>query len=165
MPATSKNDARVFHARSCHCRLLQSQEPLIIRINGAIGLALFCAVETIMLAYPGTMAGKIAETAAPYLGICATIYISNIIATAKSGLTKLLTTISGSLYIVYLFHTTFEGLAKAIMDKIPYFDGYDTAAFIIGCIIVITCGTVLPVVTHRLILDKARITRFLFGLK
>lgn len=76
---------------------------LIIRINGAIGLALFCAVETIMLAYPGTMAGKIAETAAPYLGICATIYISNIIATAKSGLTKLLTTISGSLYIVYLF--------------------------------------------------------------
>lgn len=73
--------------------------------------------------------------------------------------------VSSSSYIIYLFHTTFEGFAKSIIHRIPILNGESQVMFAIGAIIVIASGIVLPILLHKYILDKNRITKFLFGLK
>lgn len=74
--------------------------------------------------------------------------------------------VSVSSYIIYLFHTTFEGFAKAVLHKIPgvWNTGNDWV-FCLTAVIVIVVGVVFPVLLHKYILQKYRITRLLFGLK
>ena len=70
--------------------------------------------------------------------------------------------VSGSSYIIYLFHTTFEGLTKSIVHKLSLEGDF---WFTIGAIVVIASGVILPIVLHRCVLKKFRMTRLLFGLK
>ena len=71
-----------------------------------------------------------------------------------------------STYIIYLFHTTFEGFAKAIVHKILWIVTAENGwMFIAGALFVITSGVVGPVLLHRYVLVRSRITKFLFGLK
>ena len=71
-----------------------------------------------------------------------------------------------STYIIYLFHTTFEGFAKAIVHKIPWIVTAENGwMFIAGALFVHTSGVVGPVLLHRYVLVRSRITKFLFGLK
>ena len=67
-------------------------------------------------------------------------------------------------YTIYLFHTTFEGLAKSVVHKIPVMNEDNQVAFIVGALFVIVCGIVMPILIHKYILTKYRITRFLFGM-
>lgn len=78
---------------------------------------------------------------------------------------SVLMSISLSSYIIYLFHTTFEGFSKSIVHKIPMMNGDNQILFVIGAIFVISCGTVIPIFLHKYILTKSRVTRVLFGLK
>lgn len=71
--------------------------------------------------------------------------------------------VSASSYIIYLFHTTFEGFIKAIVRKLPM----DTDVWYIfapSVIVVVAAGVVVPIVLHRYVLNRFKLTRMLFGL-
>lgn len=71
-----------------------------------------------------------------------------------------------STYIIYLFHTTFEGFSKAIIHKIPLLANPDNNLwFVIGALIVIIVGILGPILLHKYILVRFKVTRILFGLK
>ena len=74
--------------------------------------------------------------------------------------------VSASSYIIYLFHTTFEGFAKAVVHQIPVFaDGSNEILFCINISIVVACGVVCPIILHRYVLNKTKISKMLLGLK
>ena len=77
----------------------------------------------------------------------------------------LLMIVSGSSYIIYLFHTTFEGFAKAVVHKIPFFADTSNEFFIVNVTVVVACGVIAPVILHRYVLSRYSITKVLFGLK
>lgn len=78
----------------------------------------------------------------------------------------LLMIVSGSSYIIYLFHTTFEGFAKAVVHKIPVFaDTSNEVLFVVNVTVVVLCGVVCPIILHRYVLKKSLVTKILFGLK
>lgn len=85
---------------------------------------------------------------------------------AMSGKLRWLMQVSVSSYIIYLFHTTFEGFAKSFVHKIPLLaNGENELMFTIGAIIVICCGVIIPIILHKYVLAKSRVIRTLFGLQ
>lgn len=83
----------------------------------------------------------------------------------SSGIVKMLLPIYSSSYIIYLFHTTFNGFARLALTKVPaLLDTSDSLCFSIGAVIVVTCGIVCPMLLNRFILSKTKVTRFLFGI-
>jgi len=73
--------------------------------------------------------------------------------------------IAAASYIIYLFHTTFEGFAKSAIRHIPQMtDGENTVTFVSGAIIVIGCGVVIPLLLHKYVLKRHKLTRLAFGL-
>ena len=73
--------------------------------------------------------------------------------------------VSSSSYIIYLFHTTFEGFDKAVVHKISFFTDGNEVLFIINVFIVVGCGIVCPIILHRYILNKTHVTKIMLGLK
>lgn len=105
------------------------------------------------------------DTFTALTGIASVILLSRYI-DKKNWNTKWILTISQSSFIIYLFHTTFQGFAKAVIFKIPYLNNINNdIRFTIGAIIVITSGIVIPILLNEFILKKYKITRILFGLK
>ncbi len=101
----------------------------------------------------------------PYIGIASVISLSRSIARMDMDKGWLLT-ISASSYMIYLFHTTFEGVAKAVVLKTPLLSNLDNNFyFIIGAIIVIGCGIVVPILLNEYVFKKYNLTKILFGLK
>ena len=101
----------------------------------------------------------------PYLGIAAVMSVSSQLERWRKG-TWWLIVVSCSSYIIYLFHTTFEGFAKAVVHKVPIFaDGSNEQLFVVNVTIVVLCGVLCPIVLHRCILNKTNVTKILFGLK
>lgn len=99
----------------------------------------------------------------PYIGIAMIVSVSKRLERYHNSCWMLL---SSSSYIIYLFHTTFEGFAKAVISKIQYFNSVDSnTAFLAGAIIVVLSGVVVPVLLNEKVLRRFEITRFLFGLK
>lgn len=101
----------------------------------------------------------------PFSGIYAICVLSAWIKPRKHMTQKLLA-VSASSYIIYLFHTTFEGFAKSLILKVPLLaNGNDPLYFSIGAVVVICTGIFLPIILHRYILVRNPLLRFLFGLK
>ena len=102
-----------------------------------------------------------------FAGILMTMQVSHIIETkANSNHTKWLILLSASSYMIYLFHTTFEEVAKSVCHKIPFIaNGANDVSFIVGAVIIISCGVIAPVLLHKYVLSRTRVTSFLFGLK
>lgn len=71
--------------------------------------------------------------------------------------------VSSSSYIIYLFHTTFEGFTKAIVRKLPI-DTDLWYVFVPSVIVVVLAGVIVPMVLHRYVLNRFKLTRMLFGL-
>lgn len=71
--------------------------------------------------------------------------------------------VAQSSYIIYLFHTTFEGFVKAVLRKLPLESGV-WYVFIPSAVLVISSGVILPILLYLFVLKKYRITKFLFGL-
>lgn len=102
----------------------------------------------------------------PYLGIAAVMAFSSLMEKWNHKSTEFLIVVSSSSYIIYLFHTTFEGFAKAVVQKIPCFaDGTNDVLFIFNISIVVICGLISPILLHRYVLNKTNVTKVLFGLK
>lgn len=100
----------------------------------------------------------------PYLGILFIIEISKLICKYNTmDKNNLILKISASSYIIYLFHTTFEGFTKAMFAKLPLNEG-NLYIFLIEACTVILAGIFGPILLHKYILKRWNITKFLFGL-
>lgn len=95
------------------------------------------------------------------------MYVSTWLAEHRDGVvSRLLCYMASSTYIIYLLHTTFEGVTKAVVHKITLLaSSSDGVFFVVGALIVIVVGIVGPVLVHRYILSRFYITKVLFGLK
>lgn len=101
----------------------------------------------------------------PFTGIYAICVLSAWIK-GREDITQKLLVVSASSYIIYLFHTTFEGFAKSIVQKVPLLaNGNDALFFSVGAVAVICTGVFLPILLHRYVLERNPLLRFLFGLK
>lgn len=67
-------------------------------------------------------------------------------------------------YVIYLFHTTFEGFAKSVVFKFVHIP-MGTIPFIGASIAIISCGIAVPWWLYTDILRKFKATRLMFGLK
>ena len=101
----------------------------------------------------------------PYLGIAAIMAFSSLMEKWNSKSNEWLMVVSSSSYIIYLFHTTFEGFAKAVVHKISFFTDGNDVLFIINAFVVVCSGVVCPIILHRYVLNKTHITKIMFGLK
>lgn len=130
-----------------------------------VSVLLFIVFEYITLANTGmTSIKNITSIMLPYIGILFVLEISKLICKYKS-LDKgsILILISSSSYIIYLFHTTFEGFAKAVCRKLPL-DSNLTYIFVPEVIVVVGCGVVIPIILYKYVFVRYEITRVLFGL-
>ena len=101
----------------------------------------------------------------PILGIAAVVSLSKLIEHSKIPIDLFMIT-SNSSYIIYLFHTTFEGFAKALIFKIPYLSNIsDGGMFLVGAVFVVACGVILPIILNDKVFNRYSTTRILLGLK
>lgn len=103
----------------------------------------------------------------PYVGICFVLRASSAVAVTGGRVVDWLVKVSGLSYIIYLFHTTFEGLAKAVLLKVPGWSAAmaDGWMFGLGAMAVVLAGVVFPMLMGDWVLKRSRVLRFLFGLK
>lgn len=139
----------------------KKQISFINKVPAPCVLGCFALAESLKLMNWG---GQIAELL-PYLGIAAVMAISSLLEKWNNKSNEWLMVVASSSYIIYLFHTTFEGFAKAVVHKIPFFADGNDVLFIINAFVVVGCGVVCPIILHRYVLNKTHITKILFGLK
>jgi fucose 4-O-acetylase-like acetyltransferase len=99
----------------------------------------------------------------PWTGIFSTIIVATWITRCQGKLTTFLIAIGSSSYVIYLFHTTFEGFAKALIYKTSL--SSTNLGFIASVLICTAIGIICPILLYKFVISKFRITRFLFGLK
>lgn len=126
--------------------------------KSSVIITLFLILQSVNL-----QLGEVKTILLPYIGIFFILEVSNLIChfhqiKAKS----LLLLISASSYIIYLFHTTFEGFAKAVCRKLP-FDSDLWYVFVPEALAVITCGVVVPIILFK-VFKRYKVTKVLFGL-
>lgn len=76
--------------------------------------------------------------------------------------------LSSSSYFIYLFHTSFEGLAKAILENMSLFskEAINSSVFFsLMAVFVVGFGVLFPVLIYHFIVKKYRFTQLLFGIK
>ena len=131
-------------------------------------IAAFAIAYSISVSGPSFGGGYLAagaRLALPFFGIAAIIALSRMIEKSSTRIGWLMT-ISSSSYIIYLFHTTFEGFAKALLFKMPYLNNIsDSLIFATGAAIVVACGVLIPILLNEKVFKKYYITKTLFGLK
>lgn len=101
----------------------------------------------------------------PFIGIWFVMEVAKLVCNDWTDVHErhLLMWIAQSSYIIYLFHTTFEGLVKAVLKKL-LIDSNVWYVFIPSAILVIFSGVIIPMLLYRFVLKKHRITKLLFGL-
>ena len=99
----------------------------------------------------------------PYVGIWFVLEVSKFLNHSLRNIqSSWLMTVSAASYIIYLFHTTFEGFAKAVFRKLPL-DSDLWYVFVPEAAVVVALGVVAPIILYKLF-KKYRATCFLFGL-
>lgn len=74
--------------------------------------------------------------------------------------------VSSASFIIYLFHTTFEGFAKGALSMAHFLDGGNPdIRYGIATLIVVITGTLLPMLAERYLIRPFRFARLLFGLQ
>lgn len=153
----------VYFMLGVACCDWKSQLAWLSKVPSAIVYLLFVGGETAMLM---EIRGGQILSLLPYVGIATVMVLSHNIEKWNMRGKGLLMIVSGSSYIIYLFHTTFEGFAKAVVPKIPIFvDTSNELLFIVNVSIVVSCGVIAPAILHRYVLSRYSITKLLFGLK
>ena len=97
-------------------------------------------------------------------GIALSLWLSHQIATLPPYIKRPFLYLAPYTFTIYLFHTTFEGFAKAALGKFPM-SGIMGAelGFIAEACLVITCGVVCPIIVHNAMKRHAQ-TRTLIGI-
>lgn len=72
--------------------------------------------------------------------------------------------IAGSSYVIYMWHTTFEGFAKGVLYKVGWFEQSPQLLLAwLGALLVVACGVGIPWWLARCVFNRWRVTSFLFG--
>lgn len=137
--------------------------PIWERCNLPVTTVLFLALEGLFLFADMQFLAYVL----PYVGICFVLRASSAVAVTGGRVVDWLVKVSGLSYIIYLFHTTFEGLAKAVLLKVPGWSAAmaDGWMFGLGAMAVVLAGVVFPMLMGDWVLKRSRVLRFLFGLK
>lgn len=126
--------------------------------KSSVIITLFLILQSVNL-----QLGEVKTILLPYIGIFFILEVSNLICHFHETKAKsLLLLISASSYIIYLFHTTFEGFAKAVCRKLP-FDSDLWYVFVPEALAIITCGVVVPIILFK-VFKRYKVTKVLFGL-
>ena len=82
----------------------------------------------------------------------------------KDKIQQVFLSVAACSYTIYLFHTTFEGFAKAVFVKL-HLEQYivHTASFILEAIFVISLGVITPMILHHVITRKSKLFSYLIG--
>lgn len=125
-----------------------------------VAIALFVAAQGVNMSFGR---GNLVTMLLPYIGIFFVTEVSKLICHYREvGQGSVLLLVSTSSYIIYLFHTTFEGFAKAVFRKLPL-DSDLWYVFVPEALVVITCGVVVPIILFK-VFKRYKATRMLFGL-
>ncbi len=103
----------------------------------------------------------------PFIGIAFAMIVANLIERSTlSSFKRELLTISSASFIIYLFHTTFLGFAKALMFKYnSVFNIYENELFFtLGILFAISAGVICPICLY-FIFKRFNATRYIFGMK
>lgn len=103
------------------------------------------------------------ECLLPFVGIIVTMQLANSLTNINSTKIKnMLFQVASSSYLIYLFHTTFEGFAKSIVIKCGLIS--NDLSFVVCAFFILSLGIIGPICLNQ-IFKKVQYTRFLFGLK
>jgi fucose 4-O-acetylase-like acetyltransferase len=138
---------------------------IIDRIPAIVFLAFFAIVYGLTFAVHASFTPLINFSLA-VSGIFFILGISMQIDKEGNPIKPLFVKLSSYTYTIYLFHTTAEGFAKAILMKIPL-ENYLTPdfCFIFKAFLIIIFGILAPVVIHKTVISKSRLFSFLTGAK
>lgn len=100
----------------------------------------------------------------PYLGVWMVLAISFRISQKDNRINKIVMATSIASYVIYLFHTTFEGFVKGVLYKTPLFATSNELVFALIAMIIIVSGVMFPMVLYKYVIKKYRVARFLFGI-
>lgn len=73
--------------------------------------------------------------------------------------------LSRASYIIFLLHTTFEGLAKLIINKCTVYGCSLMDFFCVKVLFMVGFGMMIPIILYQTIIIKYKFTKLLFGLK
>lgn len=108
---------------------------------------------------------SLANVVLPYLGVWMMLSASLKLSYKKNKISRAILFVSLTSYIIYLFHTTFEGFVKGILYKFSLFSPENDLVFIVCALFVTLSGILFPIGLYKYIITRFRITRFLFGIK
>lgn len=158
-----------FNLGVCAADFIRASRPVLNSIKLKIGLiALFIVLVSlyVTLITPSThFEAAVSAFILAIAGIGMSMSLSSLFVRFAYGrIHRIALSIASASYIIYLFHTTFEGFAKAILDKLHFFASGSSLQFYAGAVIVVGCGVIIPWVLAIYVLPKYRLTRTLFGL-
>ncbi|MGQ7853131.1 acyltransferase family protein [Pedobacter sp. WC2501] len=134
---------------------------LLIMAFGAFGVLFFMKFR-----YPlaNVFLSKTQYLAIALLGIYILMTISTMLSKKEGSLSSLLFKLSISSYTIYLFHTTFQGFAKALFNRMPIgrYVGNELTFIIIACL-VIAVGIIGPYILEKVV-SRFRVFSFLLGI-
>lgn len=132
-------------------------------INAILYMAFF--VSYICICFYGAEKMAIAKGVLSWIGIYVVMHISIMLERIQANrYVRWLISLGVSSYIVYLFHTTFEGLVKSLFVKFGAYVEFNNELFVIQALIVTFIGVCIPFLLYKYILKKNKITKFLFGI-
>lgn len=157
-----------FVAGGIACDVMRSRNIREISVAPQIGVCLgFVALAFISYNYMPNdwMSSHLIELLTAFAGTGTTLATSHWF--TKKGCTRCkaaVMSISGSSFVIYLFHTTAEGFAKSGLAKIGFFSGGDIELrYSVAAFVVVIIGVVVPWWLDRYVIRRYSITRQLFG--
>lgn len=126
-----------------------------------VAVIAFIAGETVFVAFPQYKAFVLPVL--PYLGIATILLCSRQVDRYWKQLRKCLLWVAPYTYFIYLFHTTFEGVAKAVLHKVPLFETDSGLMFGIAALIIIAFGFWGPILAWRWLVGRIPLLACAFG--
>ncbi|MBO4722956.1 MAG: acyltransferase [Muribaculaceae bacterium] len=99
----------------------------------------------------------------PFIGIAAIMSMCHNCEKHIPVLARSCVVLAPSVYIIYLFHTTILGFAKAAFEKVTFFSNYSDFTFCLQAICAIVCGVLIPILLYHFVIRRSKILRLLFG--
>ena len=124
----------------------------------------FVGLEILYICLIGSSFHNLCHQILSFLGITAVMRLSYDIMHYKNSHIKWILSISGYSYMIYLFHTTFEGFAKAAAMKITGLPDTEIGFLSIASV-TIALGVTCPILLQNKFFCRYKVTRMLFGLK
>jgi len=137
------------------------------KIHFLIALGIFAGLFVLEQFIEGIIITELLTVCIPFAGIVFILNFSKLIELKTPTIKNILFSGSAYTYTIYLFHTTFEGFAKAILLKLPNSLTETNNQFVFICfgLLVILPGIIGPIILQKIIVRKSRILSYLIGEK